>query len=275
MNTAVSAQLPLPLSIELAQPVLDTFEIDVTPAFAQVLLKLNRRNRVIRHAWVAELAARMRRGEWKVTHQGLAVSDQQVLLDGQHRLLAVVAANMTVRMRITYDADPDTFDALDMGAKRNLSDLTGSPKHVVEVATRLARMVMPYHPTPAQLGPYLDAFTGAIEKLHAACPTYRRYSSAANVRAAAVLAMLAQPQHEQYVLDNYRNLVLMQLSAAPPVFSALMRHLSEGDTTSDDAFVRSYYAFAPKHGKFRRIQIKNFDADRAKLRAAISAVLSA
>lgn len=55
----------------------------------------------------------MRRGDWLVTHQGIAFDTRGVLVDGQHRLGAVVEADVTVKIAVFTDVEPDTFDVLD------------------------------------------------------------------------------------------------------------------------------------------------------------------
>jgi hypothetical protein len=64
---------------------------------------------------VRSLAEAMRRGDWIVTHQGIAFDIHGVLVDGQHRLAAVVEAEVPVEMTVFTDVEPDTFDVLDTG----------------------------------------------------------------------------------------------------------------------------------------------------------------
>lgn len=46
---------------------------------------------------VKGFAEAMSRGEWMVTHQGIAFSSAGVLVDGQHRLAAVIEAEHAIR----------------------------------------------------------------------------------------------------------------------------------------------------------------------------------
>jgi hypothetical protein len=88
---------------------------------------------------------------------------------------------------------------------------------------------------------------------------------------------VAAPKEEQYVLDNYRRLALVQLNEAPAVFSAFLRQIQtdEGRRMPDEILLRSYYAFTQKHGRFNKIQLKDFEADRTKMRALITAQVAA
>ena len=62
-------------------------------------------------------------GRWKEdTCELIKVSKRGVLLDGQHRLLAVVKSNKPIYFHVGYDLPDDVFDVLDTGSIRNASD---------------------------------------------------------------------------------------------------------------------------------------------------------
>lgn len=92
---------------------------NITPAKArEVLDTLNTHNRPLVMARVEDFARQMRAGKWLVTHQGLAFDTNGVLLDGQHRLAAVWAADVPVQMMVTTGLPPESFATMDAGAKR-------------------------------------------------------------------------------------------------------------------------------------------------------------
>lgn len=95
----------------------------ITPERAQLYLEHNGRNRPIRPSRVHELASSMLRGEWHLTHQGMAFDEDGVLLDGQHRLLAVIEAGVPVQMLVARQADAASFSVLDIGSRRMASDM--------------------------------------------------------------------------------------------------------------------------------------------------------
>ncbi|HEV2210835.1 MAG TPA: hypothetical protein VG167_18840 [Verrucomicrobiae bacterium] len=103
--------------------------MDITPEMAARWLKNNFRNRPIRWDTVKAYARDMLNGNWVPTHQGLAFNDQDALIDGQHRLHAIVMAKMTVRMMVTFGVpskidgkEMTTMDAVDRGATRSVGD---------------------------------------------------------------------------------------------------------------------------------------------------------
>jgi hypothetical protein len=111
----------------------------ITPVKAAEMLAANTANRPLSRSTVRAFAEGMRRGDWLVTHHGIAFDTAGVLVDGQHRLAAVVEADLPVEMAVFTDVEPDTFDVLDTGKKRNAADVLAIEGE--KSATLLAAMV--------------------------------------------------------------------------------------------------------------------------------------
>lgn len=92
----------------------------ITPEQAAEWLRptVNRDNRPLRQDHVAYLAREICDGRWQATHQGIAFSSTGRLLDGQHRLAAIVSAGKSVTMAVTTGLDDEAFSAIDCGLKR-------------------------------------------------------------------------------------------------------------------------------------------------------------
>ena len=95
----------------------------ITPRKAAEYLEANTSNRPLSRSVVKQFAEAMSRGDWMVTHQGIAFSAGGVLVDGQHRLAAIVEADIPVQMTVFTDVDEGTFDVLDTGKRRNAADV--------------------------------------------------------------------------------------------------------------------------------------------------------
>lgn len=106
-----SETAPMKMQIEL-----------VTPEMALKWLAANPSNRPVSDPVVRQYAADMKAHRWKTTHQGIAFDRSGDLLDGQHRLRAVIRAGVPVRMLVFRDCDRATFDRLDTGRKRTAAD---------------------------------------------------------------------------------------------------------------------------------------------------------
>lgn len=92
----------------------------ITPEAAQSILETcNASNRRMRGWWAAALAAAIKRGEWLLTHQGIAFDQHGNLIDGQHRLKAIVLAGIAVKMFVFVGLESRSFMAIDVGVKRS------------------------------------------------------------------------------------------------------------------------------------------------------------
>lgn len=99
-----------------------TITVHVTPALAsEWLQKIPARQRNLSETVVRKYADDMARGWWKLTHQSIAIDEEGNVVDGQHRLSAVVLSGATVEMSVTFDAPAASFDHVDMGYARNAS----------------------------------------------------------------------------------------------------------------------------------------------------------
>lgn len=108
--------------------------MDVTARIAADWLGNNFRNRPLREDTVLSYARDMVCGRWTRTHQGIAFNDRDELVDGQHRLSAVMVAEKSVPgikvpMMVTYglpskiaDSKMTMMDAVDRGATRSVAD---------------------------------------------------------------------------------------------------------------------------------------------------------
>ena len=116
-----------PVKIKAAE-VISVFQ-DITPEAAKDYLERNTHNRPVNKEHVRALAKAIREGRWQTTHQGIAFSEDLVLLDGQHRLLAIIEANMTVRMQVTMGLAKDALFGIDQNKVRTVAQNLGLMGH--------------------------------------------------------------------------------------------------------------------------------------------------
>ena len=103
--------------------VTSTVEL-VTPALAELLLSKNGINRAIKHKVVQRYADIMGRGKWVINGESIVIGESGRLLDGQHRLAAIVKHGSPVEMFVVRGVKNESvaFETLNSGAVRNLSD---------------------------------------------------------------------------------------------------------------------------------------------------------
>lgn len=95
----------------------------ITPQIAASYLAHNiQNNRNIKRDYVEMMARDMAAGAFHLTHQGIAFDENGNLIDGQHRLNAVLASNTPVRMMVTRGLATGTIEAVDKGARRSVHD---------------------------------------------------------------------------------------------------------------------------------------------------------
>lgn len=92
-------------------------------------------NRSLSEHVAVKYAKAMKEGRWLFTHQGIAFDTEGWLIDGQHRLRAVVLSRATVEMFVVPDCDGATFAVLDGGYKRQAAHLIHAPGSRVVAAT--------------------------------------------------------------------------------------------------------------------------------------------
>lgn len=97
--------------------------VDITPAMAtEWLAKHNTMNRTLRESKVAAYARDMTNGDWQLNGDAIRFADDGTLLDGQHRLSAIVRANVTVQSIVVWGLPRKAQDTMDIGAHRALRD---------------------------------------------------------------------------------------------------------------------------------------------------------
>lgn len=96
---------------------------EITPAIASEWLKTNTKNRKVSERLVAIYAEAMSEGEWRLNGEPLVFDRQGRLQSGQHRLLAVIQADVPIKSTVVRNADPEALFSLDSGRRRRMSDV--------------------------------------------------------------------------------------------------------------------------------------------------------
>lgn len=101
--------------------------VTVTPELADMWLKQNGKNRPVSMAHVKRLADEMRNGQWVFNGQTISFDESGRLLDGQHRLKAVVVSGCEVPMAVAMGvSDPRAFTSYDaVVRKRDAAQIAG------------------------------------------------------------------------------------------------------------------------------------------------------
>ena len=117
-------------------------KVMVTPDMAARWLERNTSNRSVSMVTVRRYARDMDAGHWMLTGEGIKFASDGTLLDGQHRLMAIIIHGKPVMMDVHRGIPKEAQRVMDTGRARSAADslhLTGE-KHstIIAAAARLA-----------------------------------------------------------------------------------------------------------------------------------------
>lgn len=99
--------------------------ITLTPEVAKEFLRNNSTcQRNIKKTLVERITNDLLEGRWKTgTGEALKFNSQGIMIDGQHRCLAVINANVSIEMLCMFNCEDDIINVLDTGVKRTVADV--------------------------------------------------------------------------------------------------------------------------------------------------------
>lgn len=98
----------------------------ITPAIAEAILEDSKedvRNRNVSDHHVEWLASQMQAGRWTLNGESIIVDEEGKLLDGQHRLWAIISSGVTVETLLTRGVDRRNFATIDTGSARTAGNV--------------------------------------------------------------------------------------------------------------------------------------------------------
>jgi hypothetical protein len=102
---------------------------DIPPGLAKKYLATMPKNRRVRKKHADNLTLLMKDGHWKKTGDAIRFNQKGELIDGQHRLMAVIASGITIRTLVIREVPNNAFMDLDTGAVRSPGDLLSIAGH--------------------------------------------------------------------------------------------------------------------------------------------------
>jgi hypothetical protein len=225
---------------------------EVTTALAIKWLEGNTHNRTVNDAHIKRLAQDIRNGRWQLTHQGIAFDTDDLLVDGQHRLWAVIEAGAPITTRVFFNEPPQNRRVLDSGHRRSNYDILNITGEVGEVTSRhlaTLRAMLAGYPshivrvTPGQEAEqyqrHRDAVTFAIKQMGV--------GSVKGVATAQVRAVIARAWYsaEHAKLIHFCDVLRSGMASGEGEFSILMLRdflISTGGVGGGESVRRLRYA---------------------------------
>ena len=169
------------------------------------LLSTNVKNRPIRKVTVDAYARDIAAGNWKLTNQGIGISSDGFLLDGQHRLEALKKAGYPrVKMLIVWGLDNESQNVIDQHAKRGQRDVF--------------RLV--YNTSTAPIVP-------------AVCAVLLRSQKKGGTRVTVDEAFASYNEHKDAIDDILQNIVSVKFFPAPMLAAAVVVYEKNQDRLGD------------------------------------------
>lgn len=95
----------------------------ITPETAREYLKFNTVNRPFNKITVDYYADQMKKGQWLLNGEAICFADGGVLINGQHRLNAVIKAGVPIQTLVVRGVSQQSFITFDNGRSRTMADV--------------------------------------------------------------------------------------------------------------------------------------------------------
>ena len=223
----------------------------INPPEAESILGRMTGNRAVRQRHSDAMALDMREGRWVDTHEPIAMSVDGNLIDGQHRLAAVVSSGVGQWFWVAvYDTHQTAIGLpIDCGARRSTADLLGLNARVARIANAIYRYGITGSTSarPDQVKQVVEKCRDAIELSIAVSPTNKRIKGSAAARAAIATNALMFPERQTEITEEYAR----WNNADPLQWTSVLMLNKQIDTNRtmppDELFLRVAKAFDPEH----------------------------
>ncbi len=162
--------------------------VTITPELAGLLLeKHNDNNRNQRGRAVADMVRDLVEGDWALNGETIKISKTGRVLDGQHRLLAILLGDKPMRTFVIIGLDDEAQDTMDSGIKRTTGDVLKlhGEKDVNVLAAIIRRLWLWQRgdrklasnpvPTKTETSDFLEANPGIRESVRVAGRVYSNF----------------------------------------------------------------------------------------------------
>ena len=226
----------------------------ISPSMAETFLKNNQNNRVKSNHQIRNYAREMKLGRWSLTAEPIMVTTDGELINGQHRLEAVIVSGMHIDFTVATVPDTSTFRVLDMGRKRSHADILGIPRSIANSLNVILKTVHEFKPpscydTSTLYKSYFGTLLIEIDDI--VKPKGRTWGRTP-IKVACALSIIIDRCDKEQAFDAYRKVCHMPMQMWPPLFMDFFRYVAEHPNPyyltndylySSEYFLRSFYCF--------------------------------
>ncbi len=181
----------------------------ISPDKARDYLATNVCNRACSKASVKRWADTMKAGAWKLSSDAIAFDWNGVLINGQHRLNALITTGATMPFLVAHNFPPESKNALDVGKKRSLHEIltiNGYPITINEVA--ICKFIMTPWEKATVTNPDHEVHRAKLKRVHQRFKSeidfvieQTKFKEFAAPELAALTLLLARCQNPEIVSD--------------------------------------------------------------------------
>jgi hypothetical protein len=115
--------------------------VELTPELAGSLLnKVPEYQRRMRVRIVERYARDMTAGNWKLTHQPIAIDEDGALADGRHRVAAVQLSGVSIKTYVAVGVPKTIYPYIDAGTQRRIYEVSGIAAHEAALMRAVHRL---------------------------------------------------------------------------------------------------------------------------------------
>lgn len=254
---------------EIRHTKLEDSKTWIGPTLASRLMENNICNRDFRPGWAKDIARQMKLGRWRASPEPIVITTRGRVVNGQHRLWAVVDTGTTQEFTITVIPDEqftEIFEILDQGASRSNADVLREDARDITPLNFLLRVAGIKTVKHQDLRPFIDSDLGRIiKKINERKATGKIWKH--NLfKAAMAVSILDGVLSEEEAFGIYDNLITSTITSWPHVFGLLYMQLTDGSiqlnssgrSVKNDWFIRTMFALKNRNRRdLKMIRIYN------------------
>ena len=254
----------------------------ITPLYAKNLLSLNCNNRNVNRYRVSAYAEDMKNGCWQLTHQGILIGKNGNVIDGQHRLYAVIESGASIKtlVSVSDEIDSPLNCMVDTQMTRAQSFITGKSQMLIATANAAIESTKGNWFRTASLGTteknrVLSLIEPYFSDLMAGSKTTCKGITAASLIIGAIANMYSDDSNSDYVIQQFnamRNAEFLNLSTMAGSFYRQVA-IDRVAYTRKELVARSFRAFDYKRRNLSKLQVKDSDFAAEEAASAISKLI--
>ena len=258
----------------------------IGPSLASNLMDNNLNNRSFRLGHAKDIARQMKLGRWKASPEPIVITTRGRLVNGQHRLWAVVETSTTQEFTVVVIPDEqytEIFEILDQGASRSSADVLREDNKNITPLNYLLRTAGIKTVKHQDLRPFIESDLGRIiRKMNDRKPTAKIWKHNI-VKASFAVCILDGVISEDQAFEIYDTLLTTAITNWPHVFGLLYMQLTDGSiplnstgrSVQNDWFIRTMFALKNRNNnslKMIRIYKNTIMAGEASVMRVLSRI---